>query len=268
MRGLSRDDALAFYRKYYAPHNAIVVISGDITMEQAKPLAEKYYGAIPKSGDPAPRKRSTYLPHRADTRVTMTHERVLQPEWSREYVAPSYNVGSRADVYALETFAELLGNGSTSKLYRALVVDRKLAAAAGASYDPNAISYGTFYASLTPSPGVSIDKLEAAYDTLLASILKDGISDADVERAKTRMIARLAYAKDSPISAAYQVGAAMVVGVSLADIENIPSAIKAVTPDQVRSAARNLVATASTGTAVLLPQPKPQAQAQKAGNAP
>ncbi|TAL00551.1 MAG: insulinase family protein [Rhodospirillaceae bacterium] len=264
MRGLSREDALAFYRAHYAAHNAIVVVAGDITAAQLKPLAEKYYGAIPKTGDPAPRVRSTYLPRRADVRVVMTHERVEQPEWSRLYIAPSYNVGDRVDVHGLEVFAEILGGGSTTKLYRTLVVDQKLAAEASASYEPDAISYGTFSVLLTPNPGVPVDKLEAAYDMALESILRDGISDADVARAKSRMIARLAYAKDSPMKAAYEVGSSLAAGLTLDDIENWPAAIATVTADQVRAAAHKLVATASTGTGILLPQP----QAQGAGAAP
>jgi zinc protease len=176
-------------------------------------------------------------------------------------VAPSINVGKRADVYALDVFAELFGGGATSKLYRSLVVDQQLASSADASYNGLAISYGTFSVSLTPNPGVSIEKLEGAYDALLESVLRDGISDADVARAKNRMIARFAYAKDSPMGAAMRVGMALVVGETLGEIENTPAALAAVTADQVRAAARNLIATATSGTGVLLPQPRIQANA-------
>jgi zinc protease len=260
MRGLTRDDALTFYRKYYAPHNAILVVSGDITAAQLKPLAEKYYGVIPKSGEPTVRKRSTYLPRRSDVTVVMTHERVRQPEWSRQYIAPSYNVGDRSDVHALEIFAELLGDGSTSKLYRSLVVDQQLAAEASAGYEPATVSYGTFSVGITPNPGISVEKAGAAYDAFLAGILRDGITDKDVAQAKRRMIARLAYAKDSPIGAAHAVGSSLVVGMTMDDLENWPAEINAITPDQVRAAARKLIATASSGTGILLPPPTMQAQ--------
>ncbi len=122
--------------------------------------------------------------------------------------------------------------------------------------------------SLTPNPGIAIHKLEAAYDALLASVVHDGISDADVDRAKNRMIARLAYAKDSPMGAAMRVGMALIVGVTLDEIETVPQALAAVTADQVRAAARTLVATAPTGTAVLLPQPRPQAKAPQTKTPP
>jgi len=266
MHQLSREDALAFYRNYYAAHNAIVIVSGDITAAALKPLAMKYYGAIPKTGGPTQRVRSTFLSHRADVHVTMTHERVQQPEWEREYIAPSYNVGDRSDVHALEVFAVILGDGATSKLYRSLVVDQKLAAEASVSYDPQAISYGTFAAALTPNPGISLDTLEKAYDAEVEKVIRNEITEAEVQRAKNRMIARLAYAKDSPIKAAYEVGSALAVGISLDDVETWPKAIAAVTADQVRNAARALLATAATGTGVLLPEPRMQTPA--AGAAP
>ena len=262
MRELSQEDALAFYKKYYEPHNAILIVAGDITVEQLKPLAEKYYGAIPKTGTPTKRVRPTYLPRKADVRVVMRHERVRQPQWSREYIAPSYNVGDRADVHGLEVFTELFGGGATAKLYRSLVVDQQLAAGASSGYSGEAISYGNFSVSLTPNPGVPWEKLEAAYDALLAQTLKDGITDEDVERAKTRMLARLAYAKESPMSAAQQVGSALAVGLTLDDIENWPEQLKKVTPDQVRAAARKLIATASSGTGILLPPVRVQEAAR------
>ena len=198
----------------------------------------------------------------------MTHERVEQPEWSREYIAPSYNVGERVDVHGLEVFAEILGGGATSKLYRTLkwsISSSRRKPAPG--YEPDAISYGTFSVSLSPNPGVAVDKLETAYDALFGVIvMRDGITDADVARAKNRMIARLAYAKDSPIRAASEVGAALAAGLTLDDIENWPAVISAVTADQVRAAAHKLIATASTGTGILLPQP--QIEAPRGTNGP
>jgi zinc protease len=263
MHGLTLDDALAFYNAHYAPNNAIAVIAGDVTVDSVKPLAEKYYAAIPlpKGAEPKPttRKRSTFLYPKSDIRVTMADERVEQPQWLRQIIAPSYNVGDRTDLHALEVFAEIMGGGSTAKLYRTLVVDQKVAAAFSASYDTDAVSYGTFFISMTPSPGVTPKQAEDAYETALAALLKDGIKDEDVTRAKARMAARLAFAKDSPISAARAVGASLASGISLEDIENWPDALAKVTADQVRSAARKLFAESSSATGILLPAPEPVA---------
>ena len=257
MHQLDENDARAYYDAHYAPNNAILVVAGDVTAASLKPLAEKYYGAValPKGATPKPttRARSTFLYPTSSSRVVMHDERVNQPQWTREIIAPSYNVGERADVHGLEVFAEIMGGGPTAKLYRTLVVEQRVAAGFSTSYDTDAVSYGTFFISLTPSPGVSVEKAEAAYETAVTALLKDGITDADVTRAKNRMAARLAFAKDSPLSAARAVGTSLASGIALDDIENWPDAIAKVTPDQVRSAARKLFTTASSATGILLP---------------
>ena len=259
MEGLTLEDNLSIYRQHYAPHNAILVVAGDITMAKLRPLAEKYYGAIPKSGEPKARARSTALYQKAHTRVVMTHERVTQPSWSRQVIAPSYNVGERVDVHALEVFSEIVGGGATTKLYRKLVIEDQIAASFGAGYDAEAVSYGSFYVSMTPNPGVTIEQAEAAYEKALADLLVNGITEADVVQAKNRFAARLAFAKDSPMSAARAVGSSLASGISLADIENWPAAVNKVTLAQVRSAARRLFSENSSVTGVLLPEPEQMA---------
>ena len=253
MHELTREDAFDVYHASYAPHNAILVVAGDITLAQLKPLAEKYYGAIPKVGEYKPRVRPTFLYPKADSQVIMHDERVGQPQWTRQIIAPSYNVGDRTDVHALEIFSEMVGGGSTAKLYRTLVIDQKVAAGFSAAYDADAVSYGTFYISMTPSPGVTPQQVEAAYTKAMDATLKDGITDADVAQAKRRIMASLAFAKDSPMSAARAVGAALAVGETLNDIENWPDEINKITADQVRSAARKLFAENSSVTGILLP---------------
>jgi zinc protease len=106
---------------------------------------------------------------------------------------------------------------------------------------------------MTPSPGVSIEEAEAAYTKAMDALLRDGITDADVERAKRRMQARIAYAKESPFSVANALGAALAQDQTIEDIESWPDRIAAVTTDQVRSAARKLFTQYSTATGILLP---------------
>lgn len=260
MRALTLEDALSFYKSYYAPHNAILVVGGDITMAQLRPLAEKYYGAIPKSGEYKPRVRSTFLHQPAHSRIVMTHERVRQPSVNIEIIAPSYNVGDRTDVHALEIFSEIAGGGSTSKLYRKLVVDQQVVASFGMGYRAEAISYGTFIIRMTPSPGVTPEAAEKAFKDALAALLADGITEADVVQAKQRFAARLAFAKDSPISAASAVGSSLAVGLSLDDIENWPDAMSKVTLAQVQSAARKLFSESTSVTGILLPEPEQAAE--------
>ncbi len=254
MRGLSREDAFEFYKQAYAPENAILVVSGDITMAELKPLAEKYYGVIPRGGEAVKRNRSTYLAPTANVTVSYADPRVNQPRWWRKWIAPSYNIGDKADAYALSVFEEIAGGGSTSKLYRALVVDRKVAADVNASYDAGTVSYGTFTIGASPSPGVTTEQLQKAVEEEVTKLINGGISDEDVKRAKDRIIAGLVFAKDSSLGAAQAVGAMLVVGVPLDEIEALPDRLKAVTADQVRNAARKVIETSASGTAILLPK--------------
>jgi zinc protease len=254
MRGLTREDALAFYSRFYAPENAILVVSGDITLDQLMPLAEKYYGTIPRAGTPNVRQRSVQLPPTAHVKAEMEDARVRQPRWWRKWIAPSYSVGARDDVYALSIFDSVIGSGSTSKLYRALVIDQKVAASIGVSYDPAAVSYGTFSVSVSPNPGVAIETAAAAMETELAKLIEGGISDEDVTRAKDRALAGLVFAKDSSLGAAQAVGYMLAVGVPLDEIEALPERLKAVTADQVRDAARRVIRTSASGTAILRPK--------------
>ena len=254
MKGLSREDALTFYKKYYSPENAILVVSGDITAAQLKPLAEKYYGVIPRGGARFEHAKQLDLPAPADVRVTYADERVRQPSVMRRYIAPSYRTGNQAEVDALQVFAEIVGGGSTSKFYQALVVKREIAADADANFDSTAASYGAMTLSITPNPGVTIEAAEKAMDEELAKVLDGGITDADVARAKTRMKTSLVYLKDSPLGAAQRVGGWVATGMPLADLENWDVRLAAVTADQVRAAAKKLFATAPSGTGVLLPK--------------
>ncbi len=254
IEALNRDDAFDFYHRWYAPKNAILVVAGDITLKELRPLAEATYGQIEPVDTVTSRERSTFLPQSAHVRVTMEDERVRQPRWRRTYIAPSVNVGERDEVYALQVLAEILGGGSTSRLYQALVVEQAVAASAGAFYSEDAVSWGRFTLFVSPSPGIDVDTVEQALDAEVNKVVSEGLSVDDVERAKNRLNAQVIYAKDSPTNAARTVGALLAVGMSLEDIETWPDRVAEVTADQVNAAAQKLFTEAPTGTGVLLPK--------------
>ena len=131
---LTTEKALAFYHEHYAPNNAILVISGDVTADEVRPLAEKYFGPIPRRDVPGHRPR-VEPPHYASKRVILKDPGVQQPQWLRSYLAPSYNQGETKYVYALQVLSELLGGSTSSRLYRSLVVNDKLAAGIYAGYE-------------------------------------------------------------------------------------------------------------------------------------
>jgi zinc protease len=179
-------------------------------------------------------------------------------------MAPSYNSPDKAQAYALEVLAEILGGGATSRLYKSLVVEQGLASAASSWYDPSALDMSTMGLSATPRPGVDMGKLQAAMEGEVRLVLDKGITAAEVERAKARLRAQVAYARDSLHTAARVLGEAMTTGQKVEDVEAWPERIAAVTPEQVNAAAKAVLDPKASVTGILLPVKGAVAQAQPA----
>ena len=252
IEALTRDQIIAFYRRYYTPSNAILVIAGDVTLEKVKPLAEKYYGAIPARAVP-PRVRLIEPPQKAERRVIRVDARVRRPSFGRMYLAPSYNVGATKHAYALQVLSQILSGGATSRLNRSIVVDQKLATSAGAGYNPLVRDHSVFYVFGSPRPGVTVAKVEAAMDAEIAKLLKDGVTAQEVARAKQRLQDGAIFARDSLSAGARILGGALAVGRKIEDIEQWPARIGAVTVEQVNAAAKAVFKRNSSVTAILKP---------------
>ena len=247
---LTTNDALDFYRRYYVPNNAILIVAGDVDAKELKPLAEKYYGVIPR-GRKIVRNRITEPPHRAGRRVEMASRRVGQPSISQTYLASSYATAKGNQAYALLVLAEIFGGGTTAQLYRSLVVDQGIASNAGAWFSADALDYGRFGLSASPRPGVSLEKVEAALQAEVKKLLKDGVSEKEIKRAVKSMMASAVYARDSLRAAPNIIGRALSTGRTIADVESWPDRIKAVTVDEVNAAARAIFRTETSVTAIL-----------------
>ena len=254
MHGLTTADAQAFYRRWYAPNNAILVVAGDVTAQQVKALAEKYYGVIPARPVPV-RHRVAEPPKVAAARLTMKSPRVAEVSWTREFLAPSYRAGDKQYAYALQVLAEVLGGSADSPLYKGLVIDHPLALTAGAFYDPDVYDLATFGFTARLKNGVAVGDFEAAFDAIIKHALEGGISNDAVERAKKRMVSAAAYARDSLSGPARIVGEALATGQTLDDVENWPERIGAVTLDQVIAAAHLVIHDDIAVTGVLMPGP-------------
>ncbi len=256
LENLTTADALAFYRRYYAPNNAILVVAGDVTAAKLRPLAEKIYGAIPR------REIGSHGTDQEDgiqeaRRVVMRSTEVRQPSFLRRYLAPNQGSAAAGEAQALEVLAEILGGGGTSRLYRQLVVEQKLAAAAGAYYDPVARGPASFSVYSAPVPGVSIATIEAAVDAEIEKLLHQGVKEEDVARAIRRLRASAVYARDSLDTGAQMLGAALAVGLPVAAVEQWPERIATVTAAQVIKAAKNVLRIQRSATGLLLPAEVP-----------
>lgn len=250
--GLSRQDLIDFYRTWYAPDNAVLVVAGDVDPEAVRTMAERWYGAVP-AGNVPPRERPSEPPQVAPREVVLHDARVEQPSWSRRYLAPSYRTAEGGRAYALEVLAEIVGGGSTGRLYRALVVEAGLAAAAGAWYSPDMLDIGTFGLYFSPRPGTEMDEIEAVLDGEIERLLADGVGEDEVKRAKQRLVDGAVFARDSVSGPARVFGSALATGQSVEDVEDWPARIEAVTREDVNAAARAVIDAARSTTGILLP---------------
>ena len=243
---------MAFYKRWYAPNNAILVVAGAITAEQLRPLAEKYYGKIPAQ-PPVVRNRAKEPPQRAAREVVLRDKRVRQPSWRRSFLAPTLQWGDKTHVYPLEVLSNIVGGGASSRLYRRLVVKEKIAVSSGTYYSGDNRGPGRFVFYASPRGNVTMDALEKAIEAEIADVITNGISADEVIRAKERMVAEAVYARDSLSGGARALGAAVASGLSVEDVERWPDNIAAVTVEQINEAARNLVNNNRSVTGLLLP---------------
>ncbi|MFD3190296.1 M16 family metallopeptidase [Sedimentitalea sp. HM32M-2] len=241
METLSLEDALEFYRTYYAPNNAILVVSGDVDPTQVRQLAQEYYGAIPANPDLPERLRTQEPPQSAARRMTYRDARVAQPYVSRSYLAPERDSGAQEEAAALVLLAQILGGGTTSHLTERLQFQEQVAVYSAAFYNGTSLDDTTFDLLVVPSDGVSLTEAEAALDTALAEFLRDGVDTDHLDRIKMQLRASEIYARDNVDRVANRYGRALTTGLTVADVQAWPHVLQAVTPEQILAVAHQVL---------------------------
>ena len=252
VKRLSVDDLTAFYRRFYAPNNAVLIVAGDATAEEVQKLAETHYGPIPAREVEArhrPAEGGAGLPQR----VTRADARVAEPRWSRDFLAPSYRGGDIRHAHALLVLAWLFGGGETSRLSRALVADAKLALSAGAGYSANSLGLSSFEISVHPAHGRSVAQVETAVGDQMKRVLDGDVTAEEVERAQNRLLASAIYSRDSLASGPRLYGSLLATGGTIDKLDHWPQAIAAVRPDDVVAAARHVWRDDRSVTSLLTP---------------
>ena len=261
---LNREDALAFYHRFYAPNNAILVIAGDTDVNEVRPLVEKNFGAIPSQPDiPAKRIRPQEPEQVAPRTVTLADPHVEQPAMKRYYLVPSATTAAAGESPALDVLSQLMGGGSNSYLYRALVVDKPLAVAASAAYQGTALDPSQFSIAVTPKQGVEFAQIEDAIDKVIADLAQNTAKAEDLERVKTQLIAEAIYAQDNQATLARWYGGALTTGLSIDDIRSWPDRIRAVTADQVRDVAQKWLDKKRSVTGYLIKDTTPKREEKR-----
>ena len=255
---LDREGALDFYRRFYTPNNAIVVIAGDVNPEDVRTLAQDTYGKVPPLAEVKPRIRPQEPVQEAARTVTLGDPRVTQPSLSRYYLAPSSTTARPGESEALDVLVHILGRGANSRLYQTLVVDKGVAVNAGASYDGTALDNTRLNIYATPKPETSLPQLEQAIDAVLAEVVANGVSADELERSKNRLIADSIYANDNQRTLAQWYGASLATGATVEQVRTWPDRIRRVSPEAVRDAARHWLDKRRSVTGYLVKETHPE----------
>jgi zinc protease len=238
MEGLTLEDAKAFYRRHYAPNNAILIVAGDVEPEQVRAMAERHFGPIPANPDIPERARPAEPPQLSERRLSYADPRVAQPYVIRTYLAPERDAGDQREAAALLMLSEILGgSGQTSVLARKLQFESQVAVYASAFYGGVSLDDTTFGLIVVPAEGVGLAEVEAALDAAVAEFLADGIDDDQLERIRTQIRASLIYEEDDIQSLARRYGMALASGLTVKDVEAWPTLLKEVTEEEILDAA-------------------------------
>jgi zinc protease len=257
MAKLSRQDATTFYKRYYAPNNAVLVVAGDVTPQEVRPLAEATYGRNkanrgltrpirPDEPKPLTARRVELVDGRAGARILL-----------RYYLSPSATSGPAGAGESLELLARIIGGDDTSRLYRRLVAEN-LASTAGANFSGAARDSGRIAFVVIPLEGVGMEKAEAVLDNVIREVREKGVSEAELERAKSALEAARVFETDDQMQLARRYGEGIAFGQTLADIADLPRRVQSRTVDDIKRAAAEYLASERSVTGTLLPPQKPE----------
>lgn len=264
---LSRQNALDFYKEYYAPNNAVLVVAGDVTIEEVKKLADETYGQIKANHEIKPRVRATEPEHRAPRRVELKDPRAGKTSITRHYLVPSYMTAAPGEAEALDLLLKIAAQGTTSRLYQSLVVDQKVASSASGYYSGGGMDSGKIGIGAIVADGQDVAKVEAAIDGVLADIKANGVTAEELDRAKKAYLAEYIYETDNQATLARRYGWGVVLGRTVEQIDAWPRDISKVTLEQIKEAAQKHLDIRRSVTGVMIPVADSDQAAPKAAPA-
>lgn len=185
LNAASLEDVKDWFRTYYGPNNATLVLAGDLTVEQAKQMAEKYFGDI-QPGPPVARHDVWVAKMTGEHRMSM-QDRVPQTRITKVWNVPQF--GSE-DLYRLQLASMVLGSGKSSRMTKRLTIDEPLATGVGVGIAEREIG-SQFQINIMVRPGADPQKAEAAADAELAKFLESGPTEAELQRVKTQILSGL-----------------------------------------------------------------------------
>jgi zinc protease len=254
LENMSAEDARQWYRDWYAPNNAILVVVGDVKAQQVFKLAEQYFGPIKARPLPA-RKPQDEPAQRGERRITVKAPAELP------HLVMAYHVPKLRDVehdwepYALDVLDAILDGYEGARLTRSLVRNSRVATSAGSSYDSVARGPTLFLLDGTPADGKTVQDLEAALRQEIRKVAENGVSEEELARVKAQVIAGEVFQRDSMFYQAMQIGSLETAGLPHQSLDIQIEKLKAVTAAQVQEVAKKYFRDDVLTVAVLDPQP-------------
>ena len=251
IRAISRQDMLDFFAARYAPANAILLLSGDVTEARARELAEATYGLVPNR--PFTGRARQAGPAAAEQgRIEVKERAPREAIFTRSIAAPSLTWGETRHAYPLDVLAHILGGGTGSRLHRALV-ESGLAVQGSAGYDGETAGAAQFAISATLRAPTTTAALEAAIMAEIQRVLDGGVTEAETARAIRQLTAGALLSLDGLGAANRMLGGTLTLGLPIEEAEHWPARLRAVTTAQVSEAARAVLPNALATTGWLLP---------------
>ncbi|MDX9690490.1 MAG: pitrilysin family protein [Alphaproteobacteria bacterium] len=249
---LTPDDLRAFYRKAYAPQNAVVVVSGNVKHDQVAALAAATYGRLGGGLRPKQPPKISQISHPLKPLFIKEDARVKQPFVTRQYVVSSA-LKNRQDSLALDVLSEVLTGGEVGILYRHFVIKTRTASGTSAGYNGTTRGPSVFSITASPTPGQTVEHLNQDIAAYLQYLAHKGLKARDVEEAKQRLLDSAVFARDKLLAPAQILGEAEAVGLGAEMVEKWPDNIRRVSTAQVNAALQRLVSNKNMVAGILKP---------------
>jgi zinc protease len=259
---LTVEDLRGWYRTWYAPNNATLVVVGDVAPEAVFALAEKHFGPLEPEEVPQPRQR-TEPAQRGEKRIRVKVP-AKEPYLILGYKATALGHSEQEwESYALEMLASVLDGGGSARLARELVRGSRVAASAGANYSAFTRLPGLFLIQGTPAKDRTVEQLEQALQAQIEKVKKEPVEAAELERIRNQLIAGKVYELDSIYYQAMQIGRLESVGLGWPLVDQYVDRLSQVTPEQIQAVARKYLVEDSLTVALLEPQPMQSKQPRR-----
>jgi zinc protease len=265
LKNMTVDDARAWYERWYTPNNATLVVAGDVDPAQVMAWATRYFGPIPAR--PVAERKPQREPEQIGMKQVTVKAPAKQPVVALAWQAPRL-ADPQADwePYALEILAGVLDGHASARLNQSLVREKRLATDAGAGFDAVSRGPAMFVADATPAEGQSVATVEAALKAEIARLVKDGVSQTELDRVKAQVLAGQVFQQDSLFYQAMQIGEWTTAGLDYKARDTRYARLKAVTADQVKAVAAKYLVDDRLTVAVLDPQPMPEGKPESRAN--